>query len=299
MNQDPEDHQPGNPGPGRESLDRRFRVLPASRGMAWLITAWSLVRRQTWRLLTVAVLVQLMMSLTRFPVFGLIVALAIPILTAGVLQCFHHVRRGLPLSPVVLFSPFADTRLAARLFLLGGLIGLIAVVLISFMLSGVEELQDPELMAQLEQGDLQTVLSLDPSVVQRALLAVAVGVGVSGTLGYFTVPLIWFRKLPIGAALATGLKGLIRNWKPFLVLGLILAGLSIPLFLLLGLLVGLTAVSGGPGIIQYALFLLAVLVIQLLMFGTQYCAYAEIFGLAGSGTPDSEDPSRATDQLVA
>ena len=280
--------------------NRRFRVVPASRGAAWLMIAAKLLRSQVWRLLTVAVIVQLIMSLTRIPVLGLIVALAIPVLSAGMLQCFHHVRRGLPLSPIVLFSPLADTRLAARLFLLGGIIGVIAVILISWLLSGVQELSDPELLARLEQGDLQAVLALDPAVVRRAFLAIAIGVAVSGTLGYFSIPLLWFRQLPVGAAIATGLKALVRNWLPFLLLGLMLTVLSIPLFLVLGLLVGITAVSGGPGIIQYALFLLAVLVVQLLMFGTQYCAFAEIFELGGDLPAESgESAERRDDQLVA
>lgn len=280
--------------------NRQYRVVPASRGAAWLLIAASLVRQQVWRLLTVAVLVQLIMSLTRVPLLGLLVALAIPILSAGMLQCFHQVRRGVPLSPMVLFSPFSETRLAARLFLLGGLIGLIAVILISWLLSGVQELRDPELQARLEQGDLQAVLSLDPAVVRRMFLAIAVGVAVSGTLGYFAVPLLWFRQLSIGAAIATGLKALVRNWLAFLLLGLMLVALSIPLFLVLGLLVGLTAVAGGPGIIQYALFLLAVLVVQLLMFGTQYCAFAEIFGFGGEGPGESPaGREQGDDQLVA
>jgi hypothetical protein len=283
-----------------QDSDRPFRIVPASRGVAWLMTAARLVRQQTWRLLTVAVLVQLAMGLTRIPIVGLIVALAIPILSAGMLQCFDQVRRGLPLSPIVLFSPLADKRLAIRLLLLGGLIGLIAVVLISWMLSGIQELQDPELLARLEQGDLDAVLALDPAIVQRALLAIAIGVSVSGTLAYFAVPLIWFRKMTLGKAITTGIKALVRNWIPFLLLGLILVLLSIPLFLILGLLVGITAVAGGPGIIQYALFLLAVLVIQLLMFGTQYCAFAEIFELAGdSGTGPKEISDQRDDQFVA
>jgi len=281
-------------------LDRHFRVVPARRGLAWLIVAASLLRKQVWRLLTVAVLVQVLMSLTRIPVLGLLVALAIPVLSAGMLQCFHQVRRAMPASPLVLFSPLTNTRLAARLFLLGGLIGLMAVILISWLLSGVQELRDPELLARMEAGDLQAVLSLDPVVVQRIILAVAIGVGVSGTLAYFSVPLIWFRQLSLGAAIGTGLKALVRNWRPFLVLGLVLVAASFPVFLIMGVLVGITSVSGGPGIVQYAILLLAVLVIQLLMFGTQYCAYAEIFELGGNTDLESPDrPDPPEDQLVA
>jgi hypothetical protein len=140
---------------------------------------------------------------------------------------------------------------------------------------------------------------MDPALIQRVLLAVAVGIGVSGTLGYFSVPLIWFRRLPLGAAIAIGIKALVRNWRPFLVLGLVLVALSFPVFLVLGILLGIAAVSGGAGIIQYALILFVVLVIQLLMFGTQYCAFSEIFELGGAGMDSPDRPDPPEDQLVA
>lgn len=275
-------------------------MVPASRGLAWLITAANLLRQQTWRLLTVAVLVQLAMTLTRLPVIGLIVALGLPILTAGMLHCFDQVRRGLPLSPVALFAPLGNRRLAMRLFLLGGLIGLIAIILISWLLSGIQELQDPELLARIEQGDIEAVLALDPAVVQRAFFAIVIGVSVSGTLGYFSVPLIWFGEMRMGQAITTGIKALVKNWLAFLLLGVILVALSLPIFLVLGLLMGVTAVAGGPGIIQYVLILFAVLLIQLLMFGTQYCAYAEIFELGdGEGNGPVDDSEAREDQFVA
>lgn len=275
-------------------------MVPASHGVTWLVGAAALIRRQTLRLLTAAIIVQLILGLTRFPVLGILVGLAIPILSAGMLQSFHQVRKGLPLSPLALFQPFGDSRLAARLFLFGGMIGAIALIIISWLLSGIDELREPELLERLEQGNVQAVMALDPKVVWRAFLAIAVGIAVSGTLAYFTVPLIWFGKLGIGAALGLGLKALIRNWLPFVMLGVTLTALSIPLFLLLGLVAGIAAVSGSPGVIQYAMFMLVVLAVQLLMFGTQYCAFSEIFELqAGPGPGSPPGDSGPRNQLVA
>lgn len=253
--------------------------MPASRGLAWLLTTFSLIRQQTWRLLTVAVMVQLALSFTQLPIIGLIIVFAMPILSAGMLQSFDHVRRGLPLSPMVLFAPLGNKQLAVRLLLLGGLIALVAVLIISWMLSGIEEFKDPEFLTRIEQGDLNAVLELDPAVVQRAFLSIVLGVGVSGILSNFTIPLVWFRQMSLGLAIATGLRAMFKNWLPFLVLALMLFVLLIPLSIILGLLIGIAAVAGGPGIIQYALILLLVLTFQLVMFGTQYCAFAEIFEL--------------------
>jgi hypothetical protein len=241
------------------------------------------------------------MSLTQLPVIGFLVVLAMPILSAGMLQCFDHVRRGLPLSPMVLFTPFANRLLAMRLALLGGIIALAALILISWILSGIPELQDPELLARIEQGDLEAVLELDPAVVQRAFLAIVLGLSVSGVMSHFTIPLIWFRQMPVGMAMATGLRALFRNWIPFLLLAIVLVVLSIPMFIMLGLLLGITAVAGGPGILQYAMMLFVILTIQLLVFGTQYCSFADIFehgGEEGPVTPIGPDTSR-DDQFVA
>lgn len=276
--------------------------MPASRGLAWLFTSASLIRLQFWRLLTVAVFIQLAMSFTQIPIVGLIIVLAIPVLSAGMLQCFDHVRRGLPLSPMVLFTPFSNRQLAMRLFLLGGVIALAAVLLITWMLSGIQELQDPELLARIEQGDLDAVLALDPAVVRRAILAIVLGVSIGVILSNFTIPLIWFRQMTLGPAIVTGFKAMCRNWMPFLLLGVMLVVLSIPVFITLGLLVGIAAVAGGPGILQYALVLLVVLMMQLLMYGAQYCSFAEIFEL-GEGDLLNQDPAQPPeardDQFVA
>ena len=275
--------------------------MPANRGFAWLLTAVGLFRQQTWRLLTVAVMVQLAMSLTQVPVIGFMLVLAMPVLSAGMLQCFDHVRRGLPLSPAVLFLPFTNRLLVLRLFLLGGIIAITALMVISWMLSGITELQDPDFLARIEQGDIEAVLELDPAVVQRAFFAIVVGLSVSGALSHFTIPLIWFKQMSVGSAMATGLKALFRNWIPFLLLAVVLVVLSIPMFIMLGLLMGITAVAGGPGILQYVLMLFVILTIQLLVFGTQYCSFVEIFGLGndeGPAPPIGPDASR-DDQFVA
>ena len=277
-----------------------FRVVPAGRGLAWLIAAGALIRTQTVRLLTVALIVQLIMSLTRFPVVGLMVALAIPIISAGMLQCFHQVRKGMPLSPMEVFKPFSQTVPAVRLFLLGAIAGFLALLLVSWLLSGVDELKDPDLLSRLEQGDISTVLSLDPAVVYRVLLGIAIGIAVSGTMAYFAVPLIWFRNMTIGSAIALGLKALVKNWLPFVVLGLVLTALSIPVFLILGVVVGLLAVTGGSPTVQYLAFMFIALVVQLLMFGTQYCAFSEIFELGDKGDSSGPDDTDQPDnQFIA
>ena len=128
------------------------------------------------------------------------------------------------------------------------------------------------------------------------VLAVLIGVSVSGTLSYFTVPLIWFRDRLLLAALATGLKALVINWRALLLLALGLAAVLVPVSLVAGFLLGLAGQGGPVSFLAMGLVMVLLLAFQLLLFGTQYCSFLEIFGTerAGEAAPPPDDG-----QLVA
>jgi hypothetical protein len=151
------------------------------------------------------------------------------------------------------------------------------------------------LLERIEQGDLEAVASLNQESLGRMALALLIGVAVSGTLSYFAIPLIWFRNCKLGAALTTGLRALIVNWQAFLVLGLGLVLVLVPVALASGF---LFAVSGPPGLataVVMGLVMALLLLFQLMLFGTQYCAFRDIFGLAAAAAQPVDDE----DQLVA
>jgi len=93
-----------------------------------------------------------------------------------------------------------------------------------------------------------------------------------------------------------GLKALGRNWRPLLVIGVVLGLLAVPIALMFGFFY-LSALSDGNAS-SWLAFLLLLLgpMFQLLLFGTQYLAFRDIFDLdktaAGHG-------SKVADQLVA
>jgi hypothetical protein len=126
-------------------------------------------------------------------------------------------------------------------------------------------------------------------------LAFLVGIGVSGTLSYFTVPLIWFRDRKLLDGLGTGLKALLLNWRPFLVLGLGLLLLFLPVAILSGLLFSLVASGGLGSAVVMGLIMVLLLLFQMMLFGTQYCAFRDIFGIPSTAAAAPEDAS----QLVA
>jgi hypothetical protein len=263
--------------------------------MAWLVQSLSLLRRQAGRLLLVALLMQLVLGLTQLPLIGLLIVLCVPGLSAGLLECFHVTAQGGRPAPHLLFKPLASGSHNGRLLALGALVFAVGMVSMTLLLSGSEELLDPALLERIEQGDLDAVGALNQESLGRMALALLIGVAVSGTLSYFAIPLIWFRHVKLGRALTTGLRALIVNWQAFLVLGLGLVLVLVPVALASGF---LFAASGPPGLataVIMGVVMILLLLFQMILFGTQYCAFRDIFGLAAA----TSQPAGDEGQLVA
>lgn len=267
---------------------------PAS-GIGWLTQALSLLRDQAGRLLLIALLMQLILGLVQLPLLGILVILAVPGLSAGILEAFHRARIGGRPALSLLFRPLASDRLG-RFVGMGGLVILVSVVCVSFVMGSTTEI-DEALLVRLQQGDMAALEEIDPSFVTRLFAAFAISVAISGTLTFFSIPLVWFGNRKLGAALGEGLRALLANWKPMLVLGLALMVAFLPVSLLTALLMQLALMEGFAGALGMGLVMMLLLLFQLLLFGTQYCAFAEIFTLE-TGPRNAEPPS-PDDQLVA
>jgi hypothetical protein len=263
-----------------------------SHGLSWLAGAFTLFRRQPFRLLLIALFMQLLLSLTRLPVIGLFLVLAVPGLTAGILEALHQSARGDAPSPGLLLRPLLTGNHSGRLLGLGALVFLVGVLFISLVLSGTASSLDPDLIQRIEQGDINAVAELEPGVLSRMVLSFAVGIAVSGTLSYFTIPLIWFGARPLGVALTEGLRALFRNWRPFVVLALALVVVLMPLSVLIGLLFTLAGAGGLMGVAGLFLIMILLLAFQMLLFGTQYCAYRDVFGIDAAAPAEPEDETQ-------
>ena len=272
-----------------------YTVARPGSGMAWLTQALSLLRDQAGRLLLIAVLMQLILGLVQLPLLGILVILAVPGLSAGILEAFHRTRIGATPAVSLLFRPLASDRLG-RFVGMGGLVILVSVVCVSFVMGSTTEI-DEALLARLQQGDMAALEEIDPSFVTRLFAAFAISVAISGTLTFFSIPLVWFGNRKLGAALGEGLRALLGNWKPMLVLGLALMVVFLPVSLLTALLMKLAVMEGLAGTLGMGLVMMLLLLFQLLLFGTQYCAFAEIFRLETG--PQNAEPPSSDDQLVA
>lgn len=271
------------------------RQVAAARGFAWLSQGFVLLRAQTARLLLLALVMQLILGLSQVPLLGLLIVLSVPGLTAGLLEAFHQTLQGGRPSLRLLFVPLTSGAHAGRLLAMGALVFAIGVVCVSAMLSGSTELADPAVLERIEQGDIEAMAALNQESLGRMALAFLVGIGVSGTLSYFTVPLIWFRDRKLLESLGIGLKALLINWRPFLALGLGLLLLFLPVAILSGLLFSLVASGGMASAIVMGLIMVLLLLFQMMLFGTQYCAFRDIFGMPSKTAPAPADDS----QLVA
>lgn len=270
--------------------------LPAARGLAWLSGSWGLIKRQPIRLLLIGLFFQFFLSFSQMQAVGLLVIIALPILSAGMLHAFFLVEQHEKPMLVVLFMPLVARKGVSSLLLLGGIVIVLSLLFVSFSLAGPMMEIDPEVLSRIEQGDLEAIQLVDPQVLENAVLAMAAGAAISGCITYFAIPLIWFRHLGVGQALVMGLKGMGRNWRPLLVIGILLGILAVPIVLLFGSLY-LSALSdgGSSSLLAFLLLLLGPL-FQLMLFGTQYLAFRDIFGLV---VPRSGQAVNKGDQLVA
>jgi hypothetical protein len=270
--------------------------LPFSRGIAWLVQSLTLMKMQASRLILIAVFMQLILGMTQVPVIGLLIILSVPALSAGVLEAFHVTSRGGVPSLNLLFRPLTSGTHSGRMLLMGALIFAIGVLSISLVLSGNEAVLDQDLMSRIEQGDVEAITQLDQEAIGKMVLAFLVGISISGTLSYFSIPLMWFGDRKLGRALGEGFKAMVVNWRPFLALALGLFVILIPVIVIGSILFGLASGAGALSVVVMAGILILVLAFQMVLFGTQYCAYRDLFGF--SDQQETQGPEKES-QLLA
>lgn len=279
-------------------VNPEIRIFPARYGISWLVQSLALIRAQPARLLFLAVMLQLILGLTRLPLIGLFIVIAMPALSAGLLQAFRLVAAGQRPLTVTLFAPLAAGPRTGRLLLLGVLLFAIGILSVSLLLTGSESMIDPELLARIEQGDMDALAAIDPQLILQIGMAMVVGVSLSGTLSFMAIPLLWFHDQKLSAALISGIKALFLNWRPFTVLALGLAILLVPVVLIVAILFQVAGTAGIFSVVLIGLVMVIALAFQLAIFGTQYCSFRDIYAL-DSIEPEAGAGDISDSQLLA
>lgn len=269
-----------------------MKRVPAGKAFSWFAASFSLMRSQFYRLLLIGLILQFLTGFSQAGPLGILFVLAIPALTAGVLQAMHVVSGGRVPPVLTLFVAFQSSRKLLRLFMLGFVLLSAGFVAAGGAMSGTLESLDPDILAAIERGDIRALQSADPQVIQRLAVSVLLGLTVSGVLAFFTIPLLWFSGLPLGRALVSGLSAILFNLPAFLLLVLGLVALAMPVGLLLSLLLSMAAGST----VMTLLMLLVIVTYQLVFLGAQYCAFRDIFGIESGQVPG---PAEQDDQLLA
>lgn len=273
-----------------------IQKLPASRAIGWLANCWGLIKQQALRLMLISLFFQFFLGFSQIQAIGLLVILCLPLLSAGMLHAFLVVEQGQKPMLAVLFVAFTDKGRISRLLLLGAAVMALGLLVMTMVLAGQMIDIDPEIISRIEQGDMEAIQLIDPQIMEDAIFAMAIGAIISGSITYFSIPLIWFARQGVGTAVIIGMKALFRNWKPLLLLGLLMGLLSIPLVFLFGY-IYLSALTGAVGSNLLAILMLILgPLYQLLLFGTQYLAFKDIFGV---GKQPLVTEKSASDQLVA
>lgn len=263
-----------------------------SDGVSWLTGGGNLLARGGGALVKIALLLVVVSLLQAVPAVGLLlVALISPLVTAGLLNVFRTVEQGGTPTPAHFLAGFTDPAARTGLLVLG-------VVFVAGLLAAIAALL-AWLAPQMDLQAARQVLS-DPNVVNESpqrVLALFEGVNLFGGFAlaalifaivlaavYFAVPLVFFWRWPVFAALLWSLRATLVNWLAFLGFGLVVFGLLFAVGLVFGLFSGIFSLAlGGAGvlIVQLVSIILS-LFVQLLFAAAQWRAFVQVFP-AGSG----------------
>lgn len=248
----------------------QVRALPAGAGWVWLREALALYRRQPFAFTALVILYTMaLMFLANLPLIGLpLAALLVPFGTVGLTLAGRVADSGAMPLPAVLLHGFRGPQRVA-LFRLGAVHAVMVLVLVLIASAfALDELRNWEV----------TDGQLDPASVSQNVpwdaLFVAVGLYTPVLmLTWFSPHLVAWHRQPIGKAMFFSLVACWRNKGAFVVLGVVLIGLSLGVgWLATGLLRGL----GLSPQLTSLLFAPVALVMTSISYATQYPIYRAV-----------------------
>lgn len=249
------------------------RTYGADRGIGWLQQGWRLFAASPGMWIVLAVILMLVLvALNLVPFIGVLIGqILAPALSGGLLLAARDAEAGRPLDLGRLFEPLVAERsrgdiLILGLLYMGAYIATMAVGLMVLVVTVGMSAFDAALFADPERMDPSVALSMGIGLMVAVMVWLVLGLVVMA-LFFYAIPLVVLGQLPPTHAIALGLRGLLRNWLPLLVLGLIWTVLAI--------------LATVP-------LLLGWLVLGPLTWTAWYASYREIF------EPETEDDGAST-----
>lgn len=199
----------------------------ARRGTHWLGGAWRLfiAAPGMWIVLSIVFLL-IFIVLNLVPVIGVLVALTlVPALSGGVLLAARDASAGRPLDLGRLFEPLVTERVRGDIVILGLLYtgaciaAMMASLVVLVVTAGLSAL-DPGLLTGHGEIDPGSAASIGVGALFAVMIWCALGLVVVAIF-FYAIPLVVLAALPPIQAISLGMRGLLRNALPLLVLGLI------------------------------------------------------------------------------
>ncbi|MBO9718126.1 MAG: hypothetical protein J7507_15330 [Pseudoxanthomonas sp.] len=287
-----------------------IRKLPASDGAEWLLGGFALLRRAPLALGALGALWGLLASLVvtvglavpaLATVLQLLVALAGPVLFAGLLWAVREVAHGRPVLPAHLLQGVHEGRMPALLTTLlpqaaaGVLLGILLLVLVgSQQLQHLAEVSQ-ELNALAQSGQQATPEQVEALIADLPagrillwlLLGVVAAVGVAMTV-FVSVPRILFDRREGLPAMGDSLRACLHNLPALVVFLLLTVVAMFAIYFGVLLLTVVLQLVAGPLAALWVAQLLLMAVLMPLLAGAVYTAWIRMFGGEGlAGTPAS------------
>ena len=250
-------------------------IVPASHGWAWVKEAVDLYMDQRWFWTGMVLLFGLLLvAVSLIPVLGSLAAtLAGPVLAGGMVLAARSQQLGEPLQVSLLFRGWSEYR--KELLLLGVfnllyalLLGLLTVVFMFFVFQDLWSAPTATALMQHGAGAAGLVLLV-------TLLSMLVGMAM-----WFAPCLVVFGERPAWPSLKISCLAVARNWRPFLVYGLVLLLAGLVFCVLISIVIGVlgTVLSLGGAHFLVPLLMLALASPTIAVFTlTSYTGYRDIF----------------------
>lgn len=277
-----------------------IRKLPASDGAEWLLGGFALLRRAPlalgmlgalWGLLTSLVVTVALAVPALATVLQLLVALAGPVLFAGLLWAVREVAHDRPALPVHLLQGVHDGRLPALLATLlpqiaaGLLLGVLLLVLVgSQQLQHLAEVSQ-QLNALAQSGQQATPEQVEALVSDLPagrillwlLLGVAAAVAVAMTV-FVSVPRILFDRREGLQAMGDSLRACMHNLPALAVFLLLTVVAMFAIYFGVLMLTLVLQLLAGPFVAMWGAQLLLMAILMPLLAGAVYTAWIRLFG---------------------
>ncbi len=222
------------------------RTLGAGSGLDWLTAAWGLfVQAPVIWIVMLVIYLLFVTAINVLPFGGLVGTVLFGIVAAGWLAGAHAVAGGEKLEVEHLFAGFKSKTsplVALGALYAGALVILMVLVVIALVVAVIGVSGASGEIGNLLSGDTKQIGDLIQSSVMALVLVLLIGMALLIPImmaAWFAPALIYFHDVPPREALKTSFMACLRNFLPFLVLGVVATLMFvvaiIPLFL--GLLV--------------------------------------------------------------